>query len=264
MVFFCSDAVSADPRAILFDLFGTLVFFDDSRLPRMEVSGRSVIMTVRSLPDLLRQACPATSVTAFLTALQEIGAELAEVKRRTCVEILTHVRFERALLCQGADPGVAARVARAMALEHMHSLAGAVVCPNDRVQVLRRLAGRFRLGLLSNFDDGPTARGILDEYDLAPHFDTIVISADAGLRKPSRELFEQACRQMSMEPADCLYVGDTWREDIEGATSAGLSAVWITSQDVAEPPALGRIADVGELAGWVEERWPSAQGAARS
>ncbi|HYB97762.1 MAG TPA: HAD family hydrolase [Candidatus Limnocylindrales bacterium] len=246
--------MNARPDAILFDLFGTLVFFDDDRLPRMEVGGRSVVMTVRSMPELLRRACPHASMPLFLTTLQEVGAELAEVKRRAGIEILTHVRFERALLRHGVPEQDAADIALRMAREHMDSLFAAVLCPADRVPLLRQLGRHHRLALLSNFDDGATARRILDTHGLTPMLETAVISADVGLRKPSREIFARTCARMSLAPQQCLYVGDTWREDIEGATGAGLAAVWVTSEARADPPALGRIGDANELPRWLELR----------
>jgi len=41
------------PDVLIFDLFGTLVFFDDSRVPTMEIAGRRIPMTIHGLPQIL-------------------------------------------------------------------------------------------------------------------------------------------------------------------------------------------------------------------
>ena len=140
----------------------------------------------------------------------------------------------------------------------MDTLAGAVVCPADRRELLRMLSLNHRIALVSNFDDGRTARRILDEHGLAPFFETIVISEEEGVRKPSPAIFAAACSRLGVRPAECLYVGDTLVEDVEGATAAGLAAIWIRANETA--PAAGGTAsgavailrDVSLLPSWLE------------
>lgn len=252
------------PRAVVFDLFGTLVFFDDSRVPTMEIAGRRVPLTVRDLPGLLDGL--GLPLEGFLRELRKAGEAIFEQKRREGIEIPTAVRFERTLLALGLEPAEAAASAREMAARHMDTLARAVVCPPDRVALLAALAKRHRLALLSNFDSGATARRVLDEAGLSPLLEVVVISEEEGLRKPSRELFDRTCARLALAPSECLYVGDTLVEDIEGSTAAGLSAVWIRSASVRagqaedpESPALGTLEDVRELPVWLEARGAAPQ-----
>lgn len=242
----------AIPEALVFDLFGTLVFFDDTRVPWAELGGRRVPMTVASLPELLAEALPGVEPVSFLRELARETALVAEEKRRDGIELHTTVRFERALARLGAEPGGARVVAAKMAAEHMDSLARAVVCPPGRGELLRVLARDRRLALLSNFDDGATARRILAEAALAEAFDVVVISDEEGIRKPSREIFARTCARLGVPPSACLHIGDTLVEDVEGATGAGLRALWVgKSAGSASSPAYGVLDDVASLPEWL-------------
>ena len=247
------------PEVLVFDLFGTLVFFDDSRVPTMDVGGRTVPATVAGLPELLDGL--GLPLEGFLRELRRAGEAIFERKRREGIEIPTAVRFEQTLLALGIEPAAAAASAHEMASRHMDTLARSVVCPPDRVDLLGSLARRHRLALLSNFDSGSTARRVLAEAGLARLLEVIVISEEEGLRKPSRELFDRTCSRLGAAPADCFYIGDTLVEDIEGSTAAGLSAIWIRSAKAraahgedSESPALAVLEDVAELPAWLEAR----------
>jgi len=250
------------PDVLIFDLFGTLVFFDDSRVPTMDVAGRRIPMTIADLPVLLEDFLPGVGVADFLRELRSVGAAIAEKKRREGTEVHTSVRFEQTLLALGADAPRASAGARRMATLHMDTLARSVVCPPGRDALLAALAQTRRLALLSNFDDGATARRVLAEAGLARHFDVIVISEEEGLRKPSRAIFERTCARLAVAPAACLYIGDTLVEDIEGATGAGLEALWVRSATAraATPagetasPAAGIVEDVDALPAWLAAR----------
>lgn len=246
------------PQALIFDLFGTLVFFDDSRVPRMEIAGRSIPMTVEGLPGLLREYLPRVDMLEFLRELRSVGAAIAEQKKNEAIELHTSVRFERTLLALGADAEVAAVAAAHMARLHMNTLAGAVVCPAGRRELLERLSASYRLALVSNFDDAATARRVLDEAGLARFFDAIVISQEEGLRKPSRVIFERACARLGSDASACLYIGDTLVDDIEGARGAGIPSIWIHPDSSAPSPAEAVLADVSALPGWLAGRGFSA------
>ncbi len=253
----------ASPEVLIFDLFGTLVFFDDSRVPTLEVAGRQVPVTVEGLPLLLDQLLPQVGVDEFLRELRAAGVAVLEQKRREGVELHTSVRFERALLALGSNPAAANAGARRMATLHMETLARAVVCPPGRDRLLARLSATHRLALLSNFDDGATGHRIVEAAGLAPFFEAIVISEEEGLRKPSRQIFERTCRRLGADAASCLYIGDTLVEDIQGATDAGLSALWIHPDADAASPAQAVLSDVEALPEWLEGRAVSGPDGAR-
>ena len=67
---------------------------------------------------------------------------------------------------------------------------------------------------------------------LAEHFTVFTCGQDLGVRKPDPEIFRRSCAAVQAAPAACLYVGNDWALDVEGAQKAGLRPVWIpTSAD---------------------------------
>ncbi|MBF6428237.1 HAD family phosphatase [Nocardia cyriacigeorgica] len=66
--------------------------------------------------------------------------------------------------------------------------------------------------------------GCFDGYDLAALVDVTVVSSEVGLRKPSREIFRLACRELGVEPADALLIDDL-PHNIAGAERAGIDGI---------------------------------------
>lgn len=96
----------------------------------------------------------------------------------------------------------------------------------DVVPVLKALRARgLSLGIISNWDD--RLRPLLRRLDLDQYFQAIIVSCEAGARKPSRQIFESACAALGTAPAKILHVGDNLEMDIEGARAAGLQALWL-------------------------------------
>jgi len=71
-------------------------------------------------------------------------------------------------------------------------------------------------------------RRVLEEAELAPLLATIVDSGAVGVRKPDPAIFALAVRRLGCEPAEVLYVGDSFEKDIVGAHAAGLRTGWLT------------------------------------
>lgn len=242
--------------ALVFDLFGTLVFFDDTRLPVEEVAGRRIPQTIVDLEERLLRILPGVEKLDFLRALRRAGRELYEEKVTKGLEVTSDVRFAKALIALGMDEEAAFVESQGLAESHMDSLARAVICPPGRPRLLEDLAATHRLALLSNFDHAATARRVLAEAGLAGFFEVIVVSAEEGLRKPTPRIFTRCCERLGLPPSECLFIGDTWTEDIEGATGAGMPAVWVRpgQRPGSFAPASGVVADVEELPQWLEGR----------
>jgi HAD superfamily hydrolase (TIGR01549 family) len=241
------------PHALCLDLFGTIVFFDISRLPRRLVAAEHKVVTVTGIDELLATVAPRATTSSFLDELARASIEIAREKARDQREVPTRERFRRALLASGATDVAAADAAVTMAERHMATLADAVVCPPDRADVLEQLAARHPLALVSNFDHGPTAHALLARFGLTRYFHAVVVSADIGVLKPAKEIFAAACSRLVADPTECLHVGDSREADILGATAAGMTAVWIGSGEAS--PAVDCIADLSELPAWLATRY---------
>jgi putative hydrolase of the HAD superfamily len=65
--------------------------------------------------------------------------------------------------------------------------------------------------------------------------DAAVFSATAGCMKPERRIYELACREIGVDPPDCLFVGDGANDELGGAERIGMTPVLIHPPDE-QPP----------------------------
>lgn len=97
----------------------------------------------------------------------------------------------------------------------------------DRTRVLARTA------LLSNtqgFD-----MEMLDALGIAERLKTRVLSADLGRLKPDPAAFAAVQARMGLFPGNLVMVGDSWRDDVQGALGAGWTTIWINRAGVPRP-----------------------------
>ncbi|MCP9452639.1 MAG: HAD-IA family hydrolase [Nitrospira sp.] len=81
----------------------------------------------------------------------------------------------------------------------------------------------LELGIVSNFDSRVFT--VLRGLGLAGFFDTVTISSLAQAAKPAARIFHLALDKHAADPEEALHVGDSMRDDVEGAMGAGLQAV---------------------------------------
>ncbi|GJL65814.1 MAG: hypothetical protein NPIRA05_07850 [Nitrospirales bacterium] len=89
------------------------------------------------------------------------------------------------------------------------------------LQTLKELD--YELGIISNFDT--RLFQILEDLSLRPFFDTVTISSLVQAVKPSKQIFHYALNEHVVEPHEALHIGDSLKDDWEGARHAGLQAV---------------------------------------
>ena len=98
-----------------------------------------------------------------------------------------------------------------------------VLFPETHSVLTRLRAEGFELGVVSNFDSRlfPVMRGLgIDRL-----FDTVTIASLARAAKPASKIFEIALEKHAIDPDEAIHVGDSVRDDMEGATKAGLTGV---------------------------------------
>jgi putative hydrolase of the HAD superfamily len=91
---------------------------------------------------------------------------------------------------------------------------------------LERLAARgLALAVVSNWDERLPL--LLARLGLGARFAAIVVSAEVGVEKPHRRIFDAAVERLAVAPERIVHVGDRRLEDVEGAEAAGLRALWL-------------------------------------
>jgi putative hydrolase of the HAD superfamily len=106
-------------------------------------------------------------------------------------------------------------------------------------------ARRLTLGVVSNFDH--RIYRILAGLELAPFFDSVTISSEAGWAKPSPEIFKIALARHSLAPSQAIHVGDSEPLDAVGALGASLRVVLVDPAPVEGDVDDGRCIRVGFL-----------------
>jgi putative hydrolase of the HAD superfamily len=195
------------------------------------------------------------SFATFVDALAAANEELAGRRAESQQEFSSVERFTLALLNAGYVDGAQTRaLARRLSSKHMELLRRAVEIPPGHVDFLARLARRYPLALVSNFDHGATAREILRRDGAAAYFDPIVISDEHGWRKPHPSIFADTLATLGVAPEDALYVGDSVEDDIVGAKGAGLDIAWVNPRGKPAPATAPKpdyeietIPDLGEM-----------------
>lgn len=176
-------------RAILFDVYGTLLGISQPTRPYRQLLGLAHAQGVGLSDD------PANKMMSQRMTLSQAAQWL----------------------------GVSLSVAQAQALEC--ELTGEL----DRVQffpevptVLTSLRDRgYRLGVCSNLATPYVAPAW---RLLAPFIDVAIWSCEVGRVKPDPEIYRLAVRQLGVPASEVLMIGDTYRTDVAGPQAVGMKA----------------------------------------
>jgi len=220
-------------RAVLFDLFGTVALFQPDRLPLFEWQGKTSRSTMGGLRAVIEQKLPDVPFASFFSTLSEVSHELGEARTRELREFSSAHRFALTLMRAGLpDAPQTLALAEELCLAHMALLAAATEIPATHVALLNRAREQHSVALVSNFDHGPTARGILRKGGIEEQFQHVVISAEHGWRKPHPQIFVDALAALGVEARDALFVGDSPVDDIVGAKGVGMDVAWVNASAV--------------------------------
>ncbi|MFN8543294.1 MAG: HAD family hydrolase [Candidatus Binatia bacterium] len=226
----------ASYRAVLFDLFGTLLTVSPERLGELTIGPARVRSTLGSLTPAVRRwipdATPEALWAALATATRELGIERGPEHR----EFPSRERFRRALHGLGVDASSASEAAVHLSRAHLGRLAAATDVPESHRALLAAVASRYRVALVSNFDDTATVLTILRAHGIERHLPVVVVSETVGVRKPNPAIVRVALAELDVAPGEALLVGDTFAEDVIGAHAAGVDAAWIDAGGAGVPP----------------------------
>ena len=96
----------------------------------------------------------------------------------------------------------------------------------DVFPVIRALTAQdVQVGIISNWD--ARLRPLLRDLNLEKYFDPIVISCEAGVEKPKREIFEIARESCNCLFTEMVYIGDQPEFDVIAPRQLGIKAFLI-------------------------------------
>jgi HAD superfamily hydrolase (TIGR01549 family) len=218
----------SDQRTALFDLGGTLIFFDGD-WPDV------YLRADQALIDALDAAGIRLNREAFREDFRARLKAYYNERESEFIEYTTGFVLKEALANWGYL-GVPDSTIRP-ALDAMYKISQAHwLAESDALPALTELLQRgFRLGLISNAGDDADVQALVDKVQLRPFFELILTSASLGIRKPNPRIFQIAIQRLGADPDLTVMVGDTLGADILGARNAGIRSIWITRR--ADTPA---------------------------
>ena len=109
---------------------------------------------------------------------------------------------------------------------------------DDVSPVLQQLADAgFRIGLISNTHR--CLASFQSHFELQGLLSATVSSSDHGLMKPHPSIFTAALQLLGVPAAEAVMVGDSLRQDVEGALGVGMRAILLNRGDAAAPAVAG-------------------------
>ncbi len=201
-------------KTVFFDIDGTL--FDRHLAQKMAIEG-----IIRKFPDLFSVFEIGYVMDVFLESDRLC---LPDFEAGVSSESLREKRSKVFLKILGLNEGYADTITEAYVQDYptMNSpITGSV-------SLVKELSSKFQLGVVSNGLPDVQYRK-LETLGRKRAFSCIVLSEEFGIRKPDPRIFKHAADRLQTQPVDCLYVGDSYRDDVVGAKTAGMLACWYTS-----------------------------------
>lgn len=89
---------------------------------------------------------------------------------------------------------------------------------------------KIEIGIISNFDT--RIYPVLEALNLAEYFTSVTISTEVGAAKPELEIFNVALQKHNCPPEAAWHIGDSYKEDYQGAKAAGLRGIWLKRSEI--------------------------------
>lgn len=210
------------PKAVLFDLWGTLIESDDFTPSR----GNARLLA------LAGSDVPLEALQAYEDGI------VRDAERR---EDESSLEFTRLALQRLLNDRFSIRSPLSLAEQEWEfwSSSMTVRLIDGAAEALDGLARRsIRRAVISNSSfSADTIRRTLADLGVAHRFEFVVSSADYGVRKPHPAIFEAALARLGLTAAEAWFAGDNVAYDIDGGRGAGMFTVLFHPHGD-EPPGL--------------------------
>ncbi len=220
-------------EAIFFDLFDTLILFDYSKLPTVNVNGKLFHSTASDVYDTFKSFEKDITFEDFHKPFVYSYQQFQELKKKELREYHNKHRFKIFLENIKSEKNTRNnKLLDELVKSHMDSLTKAMYFPTEHKVVLEYLKIKnYKMFIISNFDHSPTAISALEKFKIKDYFVDIFISDEIGWRKPHRKIFEFALNKTELDPFNVILIGDNYEADIIGSANKGIDSIWINTKN---------------------------------
>jgi putative hydrolase of the HAD superfamily len=225
-------------RAVLFDVFGTLMPYKD--LPRHQIlSRRANLAGMAITPERMKAALDTMECQnqAFAIAGQLSGENVA---RDRAYWVAT---FGKLLSIAGVA-GDTCPAATVMCDTFL--LTEDFYLDAETLPLLRGLKQEgLIVGVISNAPKGLAKT--LEKYGILQEVAIAVGSQDVGIEKPDPAIFRFALDRLGLTPAQAAYVGDEYMTDARAAQAVGMLGIFLdrhNNRPVSDLPRITRLSDL--------------------
>jgi putative hydrolase of the HAD superfamily len=115
----------------------------------------------------------------------------------------------------------------------------------EMTKVLAKLKDAYKLYLLSNTNENHY-NWIQEQYDVARHFEELILSYEVGHAKPDLPIYHEVMTRSGLAPETCLFIDDL-EENVRAAREAGMQAVVFTTPQKLHSDLLELGVDLGKI-----------------
>ncbi len=232
---------------IIFDFFGTLVQYTPGAFHTAPYQ-----RTHRFLEQHGFLITYDTFVATFTAASDDLEAQAKRTLREYHMDDVGRGFFQAAFAIEVDDNILQPFIA------HFIAEWGRGIVYLDKLDaLLTQLTARYRLSIVSNTHYPALIHDHLAAMQIGQHFAQVVTSVEVGIRKPHPAIFERILTDLQVAPDQAIYIGDTYIDDYQGATSADIRCVLLDPQQ-RYPQVPDRITTLFDLVAYLELLQPHA------
>jgi HAD superfamily hydrolase (TIGR01662 family) len=216
---FALSEKSMPTKAVLFDMFDTLML--------IEREHAFYSPAVKNMHEYIVQHGITVTFPAFRDAYIKARDAIYEKADPTMEEPHFNHRIANALQTLGFNVNVNSEIVQGATNAFCLAFMRYVRIDENTAETLKKLHGKYKLGVVSNFAIPECVQKLLEQHGLDTLFDVIIVSGAVNKRKPSPEIFKHALDKLQVTAKETVFVGDTVDADIKGAKDAGMKAIYI-------------------------------------
>jgi HAD superfamily hydrolase (TIGR01549 family) len=203
-------------KGVFFDLFGTLLIYDDLELA-WSAWFEEFYSKISKLNKRLKKEEFSKLCEGFFTGPEPEGDN----------ETYTKYEWRIKEFCDANRLYYKETTIREMADESVNAWHKYVSRDPLVGELLAKIRKTKTTALISNFDHPRHIHKKIKEYGWKDLFDMVVISAEAGIKKPDKRIFQPVLDKFNLLPGEVVFIGDS-KEDMEGAINAGIRPLLIS------------------------------------